>query len=251
MKRARLATFLVLALIAAAIFIRLGIWQLHRRQQRLALNALITGRLDSSVVDVSALPRDTALDRFRRVRVHGVPDYEHELIYATRTYMGSPGINFLTPVRIPGRDTAVLVNRGWVYSPDGATVDLARWRERDSVFTGFVENLPPSGGRSYASRPEVIARLGYDVVSKRLPYPVAPIYVVELGDSAVAPNRVGRLSVPPLDEGPHLNYAIQWFGFAVVTLAGAGVVFKQSLQGESPTRGEAFPSSRGGSVDPG
>ena len=245
MKRARLVTFLLLALIAAAIFVRLGIWQLHRRQERLALNALITGRLDSAVVDVTALPRDTALDRFRRVRVRGTPDYRHELIYATRTYQGSPGVNFLTPVRIPGHDTAVLVNRGWVYSPDGSTVDQVRWREPDSVFTGFVENLPPSGGRSYATRPDVIARLAYDVVAKRLPYPVAPIYVVELGDSAVAPNRVGRLSVPPLDEGPHLNYAIQWFGFAAVTLAGAGVVFTQSFRDETRTRDGPFPSSGG------
>ena len=26
-------------------------------------------------------------------------------------------------MRIPGRDTAVLVNRGWIYAPDGMTAD--------------------------------------------------------------------------------------------------------------------------------
>jgi surfeit locus 1 family protein len=31
-----------------------------------------------------------------------------------------------------------------------------------------------------------------------------------------------RLPPPSLDEGPHLNYAIQWFAFATIALVGAG-----------------------------
>ena len=46
-----------------------------------------------------------------------------------RTRSGSPGVHILTPLRIPESDTALLVNRGWVYSPDARTVDLTRWRE--------------------------------------------------------------------------------------------------------------------------
>jgi surfeit locus 1 family protein len=221
----------LLAFVASALFVRLGFWQLHRRQERRARNALIAGRLDSAVADVSALPRDTAQARYRRVHVRGIPDYEHELIYATRSYRGSPGVYLLTPVRIPGRDTAVLVNRGWVYSPDGSTVELARWREADSSFTGYAEELPSSGGRSFANNPRVIARLAYDVVARALPYPVAPVYVVALGDSVIAPDRMARLTIPPLDEGPHLNYAFQWFGFAVVALVGAAVVVSQGRRG--------------------
>lgn len=160
----------------------------------------------------------------------GVPDYEHELIYATRTRLGSPGVDLLTPIRRPGTDTAMLVNRGWVYSPDGSTIDAARWRDRDSVFVGYVEELPSSGGAHFTSRPNVIARLSYDVVAKALPYPVSPIYVVALAgaDTSPAADRIARLTVPPLDEGPHLSYAIQWFGFALVALVGAVFVTRQS-----------------------
>jgi surfeit locus 1 family protein len=219
-----------IAVVCAAIFVRLGIWQLHRRGERRARNALVLSRLDEPQADVESLPRDTAALRFRRVVVRGVPDYDHELVYAARSYRGSPGVNLLTPVRFAGRDTAVLVNRGWVYAPDGATVDLARWRERDSTFTGYVDELPSSRGATYADRPGVIARLGYDAVARSLPYPVAPFYVVVLGDSAIAPDRLARLTVPPLDEGPHLNYAIQWFGFALVALAGAAFVLKQARE---------------------
>jgi surfeit locus 1 family protein len=237
LRGSRVKVFVVIAVLLAALFVRLGLWQLDRRHERQARNALITARLDSAEVDVAALPRDSATARFRRVRVTGIADYEHELIYAARSYRGSPGVNFLTPIRIAGKDTAVIVNRGWVYAPDGVTVDEAKWRERDSTFTGYVEELPSTAGASYASRPRVIARLSYDAVAKAVPYPVAPVYVVVLGDSAIAPDRLARLTVPPLGEGPHLNYAIQWFAFALIALAGAGVVVKQSR--EDPSRPEA------------
>lgn len=239
MRGNRVKVFVVIAVFLAALFVRLGLWQLDRRHERQARNALIAARLDSAEVDVAALPRDSATARFRRVRVTGSADYEHELIYAARSYRGSPGVNLLTPVRIAGKDTAVIVNRGWVYAPDGVTVDEAKWRDRDSTFTGYVEELPSTAGASYASRPRVIARLSYDAVAKAVPYPVAPVYVVVLGDSAIAPDRLARLTVPPLGEGPHLNYAIQWFAFALIAIAGAGVVVKQSR--EDPSRPEARP----------
>lgn len=221
---------MALAVGAAAGCIRLGFWQLSRLHQRRARNALVISRLDSTEIDVSALPHDTSTSRFRRARVRGVPDYDHELIYAARSHAGSPGVNFLTPVRIPGTDTAVLVNRGWVYAPDGATVNNAKWREADSTFSGYIEEIPSAKGAAFASRPNVISRLGYDAVSHALPYPVAPFYLVVLGDSVMRPDRIARLTVPPLDEGPHLSYAIQWFAFAGVALVGAAIVVRQAKQ---------------------
>lgn len=224
MKGTKLWLFVAFALVSAGVFIRLGFWQISRLHQRRASNALIISRLDSAQVDVNDIPHDTALARFRLVRVAGVPDYDHELIFAARSYQGSPGVNFLTPVRFPGRDTAVIVDRGWVYTPDGSTIDAKRWRDRDSVFTGYVEEYPSTGGATYVGKPTIIARLSADVVRKAIPYPIAPIYVVELGDSVKAQDHIVRLSVPPLDEGPHTGYAIQWFFFATVALVGAGFV---------------------------
>ena len=220
----RLRLFVVAALVAAAIFIRLGIWQLDRRQQRRAHNALVSSRLDSAAVDVRALPSDTALVRFRRVTITGSPDYDHEVLLGARTHHGSPGVFLLTPFHVPGRDTAIVVNRGWVYSPDGATVDESRWHDRDTTVVGYAEIMPASGGVRYQSHPRVVSAMSHATVSAAVPYPVAYIYVVEAGDSTASPDRPARIGVPPLDEGPHLNYAIQWFGFALVSVVGTFVV---------------------------
>jgi surfeit locus 1 family protein len=228
LNKARVPAFIAFAVVSAAIFVRLGFWQLHRLAERRARNELVTSRLRSPEADVATLGGDSASVRFRRVRVAGVPDYDHELVFASRSFKGSPGVNLLTPIHVPGRDTAVIVDRGWVYAPDGETVDLAKWHDRDSVFSGYVEEFPSVGGSMSAMRPRVITRLGYAAVEKALPFPVAPIYVVMLGDSTAAPDRLARLTPPPLDEGPHLNYAIQWFAFALIALGGVVVVIKQA-----------------------
>jgi surfeit locus 1 family protein len=227
LSKLRLPAFVFFAILSAGVFVRLGVWQLHRLAERRARNALVTARLQAPDADVSTLTGDSASLRFRRVHVAGTPDYEHELVYASRSYKGSPGVNILTPVRVAGHDTAVIVDRGWVYAPDGETVDLAKWRERDSIFTGYVEEFPSVAGAMSPEHPRVITRLGYDAVKRALPFPIAPVYVVMLGDSVIAPDRLARLTPPPLDEGPHLNYAIQWFAFAVIALVGAGVVIRQ------------------------
>lgn len=237
----RLRLFVLAAVAAAALFVRLGIWQLSRLHERRAQNALVLSRLDSAEVDFWSLPRDTALARYRRVRITGKPDYAHELLWAARINNGSPGVNFLTPVFVPGHDTAVLVNRGWIYSPDGATVDETRWRESDTTFTGYAQELPSLPGNAYSTRPKTLARLGYAAVAKALPYPVSPTYVVMLGDSAVGPDRIVRLGIPPLDEGPHFSYALQWFGFAVIAIAGAVFVVMQDRERRAGRAGSTVP----------
>ena len=221
------------AVLAAALFMRLGVWQLHRLAERRARNALVVSRLDSAQVPLSALPRDTTESRFRRVQVAGVPDYAHELILAARTHNGAPGVDLITPIRVAGNDTAVLLNRGWVYSPDAASIDEARWRENDSVFVGYAETLPTDGGVPYRSRPHTLTRLTLTTARGALPYPVFGFYVVEMGDTTTAPGRPQRVGVPPLDEGPHKNYAIQWFFFALVALTGAAIVISNVSRGRS------------------
>jgi len=227
LSKLRVPAFVAFAVLSAAIFVRLGFWQLHRLGERRARNALVMSRLRAPDADVTALTGDSASVRFRRAHVAGIPDYGHELVYASRSYKGSPGVNILTPVRVAGRDTVVIVDRGWVYAPDGETVDLAKWHDRDSVFSGYVEEFPAVPGSMSADHPGVITRLGYAAVRGALPFPISPVYVVMLGDSVIAPDRLARLTPPPLDEGPHLNYAIQWFAFAAIALVGAGVVIRQ------------------------
>ena len=227
--------FLVIAALVAAVCVRLGIWQLGRLAERRAANALVSARLDSAVVDVSRLPADTALARYRRVTARGTYDFEHEIVLSGRSRSGSPGVNLITPLRVPGSDTAVLVNRGWVYSPSARDVERERWREpADARVSGFVGTFidPTTGITIVSGQPRTIRWLDPRTIDSLVPYPVTPYYVVAT-DTAAGPGGAAdgvpaRLAPPPLDEGNHLSYAFQWFSFAAIFLGGAGVLaYKQ------------------------
>ena len=231
MSRRLLVVFIACCVLAAALFVRLGLWQVSRLRERQAFNAIVRARLDSGVVDFARLPRDAGLARFRRVRVRGRWDAAHEIAIASRSREGSPGVHLLTPLRIAGSDTALLVNRGWVYAPDGATVpDPARWHVRVPggdgavALEGFVVQHPPPlpKMRSAGTLPRVWW-VDRDAVARWAGYPVHAFQLVQVGDTLPRDSTPARLAPPPLDEGPHRGYAFQWFSFAAIALVGVPV----------------------------
>lgn len=242
----RLVVFVLCAVLAAAVCVRLGFWQLSRLAERRARNAVLASHLTYAPVGYAALPRDTLARHYRRVRVAGRPDYAREFVLADRSRQGAPGVHIITPVRVaaggPGGDTLALVDRGWFYSPDGASADLSTVREGDSLdVIGYVE-LPsrrPGPARRGAAASGTAAAGASDrgyrayryldpaVLAADIGAPVTRDYIVaEPPPDETRPpyNRLKRIPTPEItDEGPHQSYAIQWFSFALVSIVGAGV----------------------------
>jgi surfeit locus 1 family protein len=214
--------FGIFGLIFAIVCIRLGIWQLQRLSDRKHLNTELRSRAATRPVDLAALPKDTGEAHFRRVVISGTYDYDHEITLTNRSRNGSPGVNIITPLRGMS-DTAILVNRGWVYAPDGMTVDLARWRETSSMNgDGYVEFFRKGNGTAKSATHERAYRWVDDrIVTQAFPYPVRPYLVVLIDDSTKRGENIPpRVDVPPLDEGPHKSYAIQWYSFAAISIVG-------------------------------
>lgn len=243
----RAFAFLIFAIVVSAGCIRLGIWQLDRLSQRRATNAMLVDRLSSPPRAVRDVMRDSKDAAFRRATATGTYDFANEFALAARTREGSPGVNLVTPMRVAGTDTAVLVNRGWVYAPDAMTADFKRWTEpADANLTGYLVAIPRGvrGSASAATNPRVVRHLDLDSLTRRLPYPVAPFVLVAtdsapaaastpaaLASSATPAAKPARLSLPVLDEGPHLGYAFQWFAFAFIGLVGAAFGIRADRRG--------------------
>jgi surfeit locus 1 family protein len=213
----------VLAVCFVVLTTSLGFWQLRRLAQRRAQNAEVVARLADPPIPVRQLTHDSAALHYRRVLLHGVYDYSREIKIADRTRNGSPGVNVITPLHVPGTDTVVLVNRGWVYSPDGVTVDLSRWREADTLNgIGYARPLFKvfSGSPVLPGRPDSFRWLDLTALHARIPGPIYPFVIVLEGDAQAHGASPPRVPPPPLDEGPHRSYAIQWFSFAIIAVVG-------------------------------
>jgi surfeit locus 1 family protein len=238
-------TFAIVACALAGVFTSLGFWQLRRLAERRAQNAVLSSRRFHSPIELGDIARDTGAARFRRVRINGAYDYSQQFALTLRTRNGSPGVDIITPVTREGTDTLVLVNRGWIYAPDGITADLSKWPEGDSVNAiGFVETFPPPP--PFASRSPGRARayrwLDRSVVASDLGRAVAPFYIVLAPDSETgyamprptlaSEKKVGetppRVEPRGLDEGPHKSYAIQWFSFAAISIIGLIIFLRRS-----------------------
>ena len=228
MTRGKTILFGVLTVIASSVCVRLGLWQLDRLEQRRAQNAIVAARGAAAPLTVAALRgQDTSVTHWRRVRVDAVADYARELVHATRSQNGSPGVHLLTPVRpLDGSwgDTAILVLRGYLYAADGRTVNFEQARETDTLhFETVLTSFPPikAGQARMQSSPRAMRLLNPDTIGTLIGRPVAPFVLLALGDTIMKDiTRPTRVPPPTLDEGPHLSYALQWFSFATVFVVG-------------------------------
>lgn len=211
----------------AAIAVRLGFWQLHRRSERRATNAAALALRNAPELDLAARTGDPLANR--RVRASGTYDRTHELVLRGQVLREIPGVVLVTPLRLSGAgDTAVLVERGFVPSPDAVTLppEAAGLNEPGTrTVRGVALPLviaPDSGAPLVHAGGTTWKRLDLGAVRARLPYPILDFAIRQTPDSGL-PRMPRRREPPALDDGPHLSYAIQWFAFAVIAVVFAGI----------------------------
>ncbi len=155
--------------------------------------------------------RDIMADsaRQRRVVAQGVYDFSAERTWPGRSFQGTPGVALVTPLRLAD-GSAVLVDRGWVPSPDAFHVDHTLYREPDSTTVTGIALIPPRGRGDVA-------------VTGFLPF----VIQLEMPEPPSTRGLPRRWPPPELDDGPHLSYAIQWFSFALIALVGSAVLIRK------------------------
>lgn len=216
----RLVFPLFLGLGGAAVLVALGLWQLDRLGQKEAYIATIEARLGAGPGPLPAKP-DRVTDRFLPVAVEGQYLNGDILILASPRGMG-PGYRVVAPFQTTeGRK--ILVDRGFVSEgahglprPGGAarlTGNLDWPNETDS----FTPKPDTARGIWFARNVDALAAaLGTEPVllvlreTSQFDTPVTPLPV----DTAGIPN-------------DHLEYAVTWFGLALVWLAMTAVLVRR------------------------
>jgi len=164
--------------------------------------------------------------KFRRVTAIGEYRDEDSVLIRNRSLNGAPGYWILTPLFIK-EDLAVIVNRGWIplsaedFSPE--TVGEVR-------ISGLIRETTEASGLQKSDRPdgvlESFGRVDLKRYQEQLSYGIYPVFIqLEFQEPETQDQGLPlKLEIPNFDDGPHLNYAIQWFCFAAVFAIGYPVV---------------------------
>jgi surfeit locus 1 family protein len=217
-------------LIAFAILVALGTWQLQRKTSKEELINTLTRRFAAGPVDLPPQAQWASLrqdrDEFTRVKFRAeYPPAKEALVWATgsglRDDVKGPGVFVFTPARLASGDT-IAVNRGYVadQKPTGATARPAPVQGAVEI-TGILRWPEPKGWELTTP---------YDKGAQLWFVRDQVAMAQEYGWQQVAPFYIEREAQQPADglppPGPlkpnlpnnHLQYAVTWYGLAAVLL---------------------------------
>jgi len=201
----------------------LGVWQLHRAEQKRIALAEFEQRRNAAPVDFADLGSAPAL--YTPAVVHGRYDNAHSFLLDNRISHGRFGYEVITPF-VPEHAAGgakLLVNRGWVegdpsrlqrpaIDPVDGEVTLTGHVYRDSSTFQFVDNGHEE------KWPKLIQNLKTDDLQRQLGEPVLP-FIFRLDPNVPGAYRV-EWQVVNVGFGPerHIAYAVTWFLMAATVV---------------------------------
>lgn len=210
--------------IFCAASILLGFWQTDRAKEQAAVNEVLAGRLASDPVPLEALILDGVEQADEDllgwpVSISGTWVAEEQVLIRGRALEGTPGFWVVAPL-LTDEGFAVLVNRGWVGLEFDDPLD-GRLTPTDPT----VEGITTPGERHTGVGPQdpadghlsVLGILDIDRIGSQAGLDLEPVVVQSTSETG----EPVPLPLPDTDDpGPHIAYAIQWFGFAAVGAIG-------------------------------
>jgi len=223
--------FLLLCVIFVCLFSGLGVWQLHRYHFKAALIKDYHEMATAPVVPFTA----TTLKEFQHVEARGTYVNNATLLVQNRVYKDQLGFEVLTPLQIAGDTRFLLIDRGWVKTPDEAqdvvtgeqqVVGIIKYQNEYQFILGKNIMFPDK-------HPLVIQKIDIKDISRATKMPFYP-FVVRM-DEDVANGFVREWTISAVDPKRHLGYAVQWFLMAIVLVI-AFFSFSISRAGDAELR---------------
>ncbi len=210
------------------VFVVAGLWQLDRHRQRRNENGAVAARSQMVPLPGTALgDLDPATDEYRSIEVQGRWLAGEQVLIRNRSHSGVGGCHLAAPLD-PGTYPAVLVVLGWLPGTSCTDADIEFGSDRVKVVgrlrisetRGRFGPTDPAEGRL-----DSLARTDVGRIAQQLSVPLATMYIEAV---TIHPGVEGlsTIEAPPLDGGPHLGYAVQWFLFFGVGAVGYPLVLR-------------------------
>lgn len=225
-RRAPVVFGLLVGVLGTVILLWLGVWQLQRLDWKEGILADIADRMASAPVALPDDP-DPVRDRYLPVRISGEVGEPDVLVQASLKRVG-PGYRVIAPFTTEdGR--RILIDRGFLRAanktdpraPLAMTVEgNLHWPDE---VDGFTPDPDPNAGLWFAR----------DVPSLAAHLDTEPVLLVARATSAEQP---GIVPLPVDTAGisnNHLQYAVTWFGLALVWAVMTGYFLRARLRGSA------------------
>jgi surfeit locus 1 family protein len=209
----------LLALVGAVLTAWLGDWQLNRAAYKAELQQRLDFAAHQPPLRLASDPVATSDLVFYRVQAAGEFLPQHTILLDNRVRQGVVGYEVVTPLKLEGGATAVLVNRGWVQAPP-----TREERPAVRVPAGVVElegiALPPPGPAFWlsgaAETGDVWQRLSLERAQARIGLALQPFVLQQSSDTGDGLARDWPRPNTGIDT--HRAYALQWFVMCGVIL---------------------------------
>jgi cytochrome oxidase assembly protein ShyY1 len=237
----RWALLIIFVGVLGIVFVNLGEWQLDRLAQRRERNATTIANEQKPIRPYEQVFTHPIIDadQWQRVEARGTFDADHQFVARYRNSGDADGYEVVTPLHTA--TGTVLVDRGFIALQHGAQIPSAGPPPPTGEVTVVGHVRRNEKGRRAAITPvnNQMRLINSDAIAATLPYPLASGYI---GLLTIQPEQQGGfqpVKLPDLSEGPHFWYAVQWFMFTAVAVAGIVVFIRGDLRTRREEREDA------------
>jgi len=224
--RAQAVVTLVATLAGVALAARLGVWQLDRADQKIALQTSLEARSREPALDGPSLARSplaAEAQHHRRVSLRGRWLAERTVFLDNRQMDGKVGFFVVTPLALMPGSGVVLVQRGWAARHFTSRTELpAPTTPAGAVAVDGLVAPAPSRLFEFADAASGPIRQNLDIASfaRDTGLDLLPLSVLQLdAPGSTADGLLRHWPAPAADVQKHYGYAFQWFALA------AGIAF--------------------------
>lgn len=221
----RIIPFVAMILVAA-IGVRLGLWQLHRADEKHQALSLLQERTAAAPLDVQrvlAIQTGEAADAYtyRTVELRGRFKSQWTLYLDNRPLNGQAGMYLLSPFCVE-QGPCVLVERGWFVrdAQDRTRVVKAPVTDQVIVLRGRIMHdaghVMELGTPPALTPGAIVQNVSVEELAKFSQLPLLPFVIQQT--SSLDDGLRRDWPQPGSGEGKHLGYAFQWFALAATAV---------------------------------
>ncbi|MHB1271899.1 MAG: SURF1 family protein [Rhodanobacter sp.] len=217
---------LLLTAAGALLFMRLGVWQLHRADYKEALLRRYAASSSAPLQDFVRVAGTPPADSFPRVRVRGHYLADRRYLLDNPRHDERGGVEVFAPLELPGQRRLLLVDLGFL--PGNGTAQAPRLPPLpagDVSLQGSYVPPPPTGfemgGNALARQtrwPKDSIFLDPAEIAHDLGRPLYPRVLALDAEPASGYVREHTFDFSTMPPARHRAYAFQWFSFALAAV---------------------------------